>query len=106
MLSFSINTYIRTPFASPKFLTIGDVVSTILNGAVGVAGIIMLFLLLGAGWTIISSHGNNPEGMKKATKTATTAIVGMLVVVFAYFIVQLVEKFFFGTNTPLTDPGV
>ena len=98
------NTF-KTPFAGGT-LNIGSLIAKILEGAIGVAGIIMLFLLLGTGWTIISSQGGNPEGMKKATKTATSAIVGMMVVVFAYLIVQLIEKYFFGVNTPFTQPGV
>ena len=100
-----IGSVFRSPFAGGTS-NIATIVTKILEGAIGVAGIIMLFLLLGAGLTIISSQGGNPEGMKKATKTATSAIVGMLVVVFAYFIVQLVEKFFFGAGTPFTKPGV
>lgn len=105
MLSFAIKDVFKSPFTDDS-VTIGSLVLNILNGAIGIAGIIMLFLLLGAGWTIISSQGSNPEGMKKATKTATSAIVGMMVVVFAYFIVQLIERFFFGTGkTPFTNPG-
>lgn len=112
-LTFKLNDYFLSPFGDQGVggvgtapgRTISGVIMIIMNSAIGVAGIIMLFLLLGAGWTIISSQGNNPEGMKKATKTATSAIVGMIVVAFAYFIVQLIERFFFGDNTPLTNPG-
>jgi len=97
-------------FKSPFTLdarNVSKVVTKGLEWAISLAGLILLFLLLGAGWQIISSSGsNNPEGMKKATKTATTAIVGMMVVVFAYLIVRLVEMYFFGANRPFTQPGV
>lgn len=118
-LSIRIDQFFNSPFSSagqeqviPGVGTVGgsasvfSVVDKVVNGAIGIAGIIMLFLLLGAGWQVIASSGGNPEGMKKAQKTATTAIVGMMVVVFAYFIVRLIETYFFNGGTPLTNPGV
>lgn len=93
----------KSPFVSS--ISISRVVGMVLEGSIGLAGLIMLFLLLGAGWTIISSQGGNPEGMKKATKTATSAIVGMIVVVFAYLIVRLIEFYFFGFSQPFTGSG-
>ena len=71
---------------------LGQIVSTLLPNAFVLAGIILLFLLIGGGLTVIINAGkNNPENVAKGQKAVTAAIIGFLVVFVSYWIVQIVE---------------
>lgn len=72
---------------------IGVYVSAIVTGAISLSGIILLFLLIGGGIGIIQGAGkNNPEQLEKGKKAATSALIGFIVVIAAYWIVKLVES--------------
>ncbi len=74
--------------------TIGtNYVSAIITGAISVAGIILLFLLIGGGVAIISGAGkSDPKSVESGKKAATSALIGFIVVFSAYWIVKLVEQ--------------
>ncbi len=74
--------------------TIGtNYVSAIITGAISVAGIILLFLLIGGGIAIISGAGkSDPKTVEQGKKAATSALIGFIVVFSAYWIVKLVEQ--------------
>ena len=78
----------------------GSLVST----AITIAGIILLFLLVGGGIAMIAGAGSdNPEQVQKGKQAATSAVVGFIVVFVAYWIVRLIEVLT-GT-TFITQPG-
>lgn len=71
---------------------IGNLVSTFLPTAIAGAGVIFFFLILGAGFMMIKSAGSqgSPQDAAKAKAALTYAVTGFLLVVFAYFILQIV----------------
>lgn len=72
---------------------VGVFVSNFFAGAISVAGIILLFLLVGGGIAIIAGAGkNDPQTVQKGKLAATSALIGFVVVFSAYWIVKLVES--------------
>jgi hypothetical protein len=68
-------------------------VSNIITGSISLAGIILLFLLIGAGISMISGAGkSDPQSVEKGKKAASSALVGFIVVFTAYWIVKLIEE--------------
>jgi len=71
---------------------IGALVSNIVQLGLTIAGIILLFLLVGGGLAMVIGAGNdNPEQAAKGRQAATSAVIGFLVVFAAYWIVRLIE---------------
>ena len=72
--------------------SISRYVASFITGAISVAGIILLFMLIGGGIAMIGGAGkNDPKSMEQGKKAATSALVGFVVVFFAYWIVRLIE---------------
>lgn len=68
-------------------------VSATITGAISLAGIILLFMLVGGGINIISGAGkSDPQSVEKGKKAATSALIGFIVVFSAYWIVKLIES--------------
>lgn len=67
-------------------------VQNFITGAISVAGIILLFMLIGGGIAMIAGAGkNDPKTVESGKKAATSALVGFIVVFMAYWIVRLIE---------------
>lgn len=67
-------------------------VSAIITGAVSIAGIILLFLLIGGGIAMIRGAGkSDPKSVEEGKHAATAALIGFIVVFTAYWIVKLIE---------------
>jgi hypothetical protein len=85
-----IGKYFGSPFGQSA--TLGDLVSLVLKISFVVSGVLILLLMIFAGFTIIASAGqNNPEGAKKGQQAATAAALGFAIVFVAYWIVRLIE---------------
>lgn len=69
---------------------IGSLVSIIVQTAIGIAGIILLFLLIAGGIGIMAG-GDNPEQAAKGKQAVTSALIGFIVVFAAYWVVKLIE---------------
>lgn len=67
----------------------GSMVNVILNYAVGIGGGLALVLIIWGGFRIITSNGN-PEEVKKGKETITYAIVGLILILFAVVIMNVV----------------
>lgn len=82
---------ISSTFGSP-FKDIGQTISYLLPNIIGVAAIIMFLLMIGAGFTMISTAGHESSAQDKAKASAalTYSIIGFLLVVSAYFILQVI----------------
>jgi hypothetical protein len=81
-------------FDSPigQTLGIGDIVSIVLSNSIILAGVILVFLLIFGGISIIMGAGqNNPESAAKGKQAITAALIGFLIVFSAYWIIQIVE---------------
>ena len=55
-----------------------------------IAGLVLFFMLIFGGFTIFISAGN-PEKIKKGTGMITNALVGFLIIISAYWIIQFLE---------------
>ena len=71
---------------------VGKIVSAIIAGSLSIAGVILLFLLIGGGIAMIAGAGkSDPQSVEKGKKAATSALIGFVVVFSAYWIVKLIE---------------
>ncbi|MEK7168612.1 MAG: hypothetical protein AAB778_01240 [Patescibacteria group bacterium] len=67
-------------------------VQNIITASVSIAGIILLFMLIGGGIAMIAGAGkNDPKTVGQGKAAATSALIGFVVIFFAYWIVRLVE---------------
>ncbi|MFC1727723.1 hypothetical protein ACFL0Y_04330 [Patescibacteria group bacterium] len=72
--------------------TLGNLVSTLIANAYILAGIILLFLIVGGGITMIVGAGQSrPESVGKGQKTITAALIGFLIIFASYWIIQIIE---------------
>ncbi|HLD91831.1 MAG TPA: hypothetical protein VI795_00380 [Patescibacteria group bacterium] len=75
-----------------EITSINKIVSAVITGSISIAGVILLFLLISGGVGIIAGAGkSDPQSVEKGKKTATSALIGFIVVFCAYWIVKLIE---------------
>lgn len=67
----------------------GQLVSLFLSNSIIIAGIILLFIIVFSGYSIINAHGD-PQKMKATMHSVTWAVVGFLIVFATYFIIQII----------------
>ena len=71
---------------------IGSLVSLFIRIVFVIAGVAILFFFILGGISMITGAGNNnPEQIEKGKQSATSALIGFVVVFVAYWIVQLIE---------------
>jgi hypothetical protein len=68
---------------------INGLVTRIVQVTLGLSGGIFLLLIIRAGYRMISSQGN-PEAIKDARESLTSAIVGFLFLIFSFVILELI----------------
>ncbi len=68
----------------------GDIVSRILLFAILGAGLYFFVRLISAGYTYLTSLGE-PAKIQSASKELLNAVIGLLVVISAYFIAQIIQ---------------
>jgi len=70
----------------------GSLFSVILFNLYGLAGIILLFLLIFGGFSIIIGAGKQDSGqIQKGQKSVTSAVIGFIIIFASYFIIQLIQ---------------
>jgi hypothetical protein len=72
---------------------VGDLASILLNNAIAIAGIVLIFIVIIAGIQMISASGD-PQKAARARQMLTAGIIGFVLVLAAYFIVRLIELSF------------
>ncbi len=83
-------------FGSLTKLTIPDIVSGLIRGALVVAAIVFFFILVIGGIRWIASGGDK-AATEGARSQITAALIGLVIVFAAWAIVQLIQVFF-GVN--------
>lgn len=78
----------ETSFPAAKIANIGQIVNLALPLAMTGAGLIFLFITLKAALDILR-NGDNPDALKKAYGSITTAILGLVIVVASFLVIQL-----------------
>ena len=72
---------------------VGSLVSILTSNAIIIAGVIFTFLVIIAGYNMISGAGsNNPQKVARGREILTAAIIGFIIVFAAYWIVQLIGR--------------
>lgn len=97
---------IGSTFNSPIGQTVGlgDLVSIIVSNAIIIAGVIMIFLLIFGGISIIMGAGqDNPEAAARGKQAATSAVIGFIIIFAAYWIIQIIE---FMTGLQILSPSL
>ncbi len=86
------------------FKTLGEFFNHLLNPVYAVAGIIMMFLLIFGGISVIIGAGQQDSSqMQKGQKAITAAVIGFVVIVGSYFIIQLIEVV---TGVTILSPNI
>lgn len=83
--AFEIN---ETTFPAAKITSFGPLINLALPLALTGAGLIFLVITLKAAFDILT-HGDNPDALKKAYASITTAVLGLIIVVASYLVIQL-----------------
>jgi hypothetical protein len=81
-------------FGSPIGQTkgIGSLVSLFLNASFAIAGVIILFLFVLSGISLISGAGSSdPQKIEKGKKAITSAIIGFIIILAAYWVIRIIE---------------
>jgi len=81
--------------------SIGAFVSGILPNVFILAAIILFFLIIFGGFSIIKSAGD-PEKAKEGKQALTAALIGFLVIFASYWIIQIIEVL---TGVSLLNPS-
>jgi len=73
--------------------SIGDVLGSLFNYLLPLAGILMFVMIIYGGLTLMLS-GGSPEGVKEGTNKIVLGVVGFIVVFAAFWIIKIVEAIF------------
>lgn len=74
-------------------LALGSLVARILAFAIIIAGLIFFVKLIVSGFSYLTSAGD-PGKVQAATKNLTNAVIGLLIVVTAFFLAQVLQVVF------------
>ncbi len=77
-----------TSFPAAKVAKISDIMNLALPLALTGAGLIFLVITLEAAFDILT-HGDNPDALKKAYASITTAVLGLIIVIASFLAIQL-----------------
>lgn len=78
--------------------SVNQLISTVINWMLGIAfGVAVLFLIIGGFWYITSA--GNAETAEKGKNTAINAIIGIVIIILSYVIVNVVTNLISGRNT-------
>lgn len=73
--------------------TIGAIINAVMPYVFGVLGFIFLFVLIWGGFDLLTS-GGNPEKVKAGQAKIINGLIGFLVVLGAYWIIQALQVMF------------
>ena len=79
-------------FPAAKVVSIGQIVNLALPLALTGAGLVFLAITLKAAFDILRG-GDNPDTLKKAYSSITTAVIGLAIVISSYLVIQLLGVF-------------
>ena len=91
---------INIPGLEPEFTEqglVGKIISAFLPAILGVAGFITVIIIVISGIQFVTS-GGNPEAAAAARGRLTFAIIGFVIIVLAFAILQIVNNIFLGTT--------
>ena len=97
---FNGHTGAKTLSSSP-----GDFISNLLPNIIIAAGIVFVVLIIVSGFQIISNAGGgSPQSLAKNKQSLFYGTIGFLIVISAYFILQIVSVSLTGDSNTLISP--
>ncbi|MEA2020227.1 MAG: pilin [Patescibacteria group bacterium] len=75
-------------------------INNLINAVMIIAGLLLFFYLIFGGFQYLTAGGNE-DAIESATKTIRNAVIGLLIVVGAWFITKIVETL---TGVPILSP--
>lgn len=101
-IAFNIGQNFNSPLG--KTVGLGDLTSIIITAAITISGIVVLFMFIGGGYSMIAGAGNSdPQRAAQGKQAVTWAVVGFIIIFIAYWIVRIIEVIT-GSNL-ITNPG-
>jgi hypothetical protein len=84
---------IGTAFSAngPNFTSIGSLVSVVVQNAFMLAGVIAFVLLVLGGFGMIAGAGGDPKNLEKSKQAITGAVIGLIVIIGSFWIIQLIQ---------------
>jgi len=76
---------------------VGKIISAFLPALLGIAGFVTVIIIIISGIQFVTS-GGNPEAAAAARGRLTFAIIGFVIIVLAFAILQIVDKLFLGNS--------
>jgi hypothetical protein len=76
--------------ATKEYSSTSSLINNILPNVYIAGGLIVFFMIVMGGFTIISNAGN-ADKIKDGSKTITSAIIGLLVLFASYWIIQIIQ---------------
>lgn len=78
--------------------SLGGILTSLMDYVFVIAGIILLFMIIASGYTLLTSAGN-PEAIAKGKSRLTAALIGFVIVFAAFWIFQIIELLLGGVGT-------
>lgn len=94
-----INPTIFSP--AKNFNTVAALVNTIIPNILIIAGIVFLLMLIFAGFQLIAAGQVDPQKWQKTQQTLTEAVIGLIIIVIAYWAITLIQQV---TGVNITNP--
>lgn len=69
------------------------IITNITNILFGVAGIVLVFMIISSGYKFMTSAGD-PKAMAAAQAKLTNAVLGIIIMFVSYWVVKLILEFF------------
>ena len=76
--------------ATSEYSSTSDLINNILPNVYVAAGLIIFFMIVFGGFTIVANAGNKDK-VADGSKTITSAIIGLLVLFASYWIIQIIQ---------------
>jgi len=89
----SIEGPLQIPGVSSDKITLGHIISRILQFILPLAGVVLLFVLIWGGFDYMMSQGA-PEKIKNAQAKITTGLIGFGLLIVSYLIVKVISLIF------------
>lgn len=70
---------------------LGDLVSVLIPYIFGIAGLILLLMLIFSGFQLLTSAGD-PKALESGQKRLTSAVIGFIIIFLSYWIVKFVGQ--------------
>lgn len=77
--------------------SLGGILTSVMDYVFVIAGLLLLFMIIASGYTLLTSAGN-PEAMTKGKSRLTAALIGFIIVFAAFWIFQIIEVLLGGTG--------